>query len=192
MKNFSKLLPTVLAVVAILIALGNAQVVRSRPTLGVSNFDSIHLRDTNLTATPNFMADQQGAGVIAEFRDGGTPVVRISDGGALSMLGGGSLVSNGILNVAPASYALTGAQTLTPTVSYYQVSPTALLTLTLSTGGASDGDILIIHNLVTTNTNIVDTGATAGGGAHDLGQDDNAGFIFGDGVWMELFSPDNS
>ena len=98
----------------------------------------------------------------------------------------------GVIALDDTDSVLTGAQTITPTYSYLQVSPTALLTLTLSTGGAADGDIVIIHNLVTTNTNIVDTGATAGGGAIDLAQDDVAGFIFGDGVWVELLSPDNS
>ncbi len=185
-KHANKLLPLlVIIVAAALMLIGQADPARGRPPLGVTNFDSIHLSDSNTTATPNFMANQRGAGVIAEFRDAATPVARIPDGGGLTLL-------VGPLNFSPASYALTGAQTLTPTVSYYQVSPTALLTLTLSTGGATDGDLLLIHNLVATNTNIVDTGATAGGGALDLAQDDLAGFIFGDGVWVELFSPDNS
>ena len=95
-------------------------------------------------------------------------------------------------NIDDTDSTLTGSQTITPTYSYLQVSPTAVLTLTLATGAAVDGDILIIHNAVTTNTVIVDTGATQGGGNVTLAQDDIAAFIFGDSVWVEMFSPDNS
>lgn len=87
---------------------------------------------------------------------------------------------------------ITGAQTLVPTATFYQFSPVSVLTLTISTTGAVDGDFLILHNLVATTTTIVDTGATVGGGAITLAQDDLALFIFGDGVWIEIASPDNS
>jgi len=121
----------------------------------------------------------------------GTANLDVTDiDGAVDMASDATIA--GVIALDDTDSVLTGAQTITPTYSYLQVSPTALLTLTLSTGGAADGDIVIIHNLVTTNTNIVDTGATAGGGAIDLAQDDVAGFIFGDGVWVELLSPDNS
>lgn len=95
-------------------------------------------------------------------------------------------------NIDDTDSALTGAQTITPTYSYLQVSPATVLTITLGVPAGCDGDILIIHNLVTTSTTVIDTGATQGGGAITLGQDDPAGFICGDGVWVELFSPDNS
>jgi len=121
---------------------------------------------------------------------GTTPIISMDENLATSLAGDATVA--GVINYADTDSVLTGAQTITPTYTYLQVSPTAALTLTLSTGGAEDGDLLVIHNLVTTNTNIVDTGATAGGGALDLGQDDTAGFIFGDGVWVEIFSPDNS
>ncbi len=188
----------IISIVALLIALVVAmpQPAEGRARLGVTNFDSIHLSDTGGTATPILMADQRGTGNVIELRDAATPVFTVNDGGATVLSAGLSgitdLTTSGIVNLADTDSAITGAQTITPTYSYLQVSPTALLTLTLSTGGATDGDLLIIHNLVTTNTNIVDTGATAGGGAIDLGQDDLAGFIFGDGVWVELLSPDNS
>lgn len=104
----------------------------------------------------------------------------------------GDTTITGTLNTADTDSVLTGAQTITPTYSYLQVSPVAVLTATLATSSAEDGDLLIIHNLVATTTTIVDTGATAGGGNITLGQDDIAGFIFGDGVWVEMFSPDNS
>lgn len=94
------------------------------------------------------------------------------------------------LNIDDTDSLLTGAQTITPTYSFLQVSPTAVLTITLGT--TVDGDFLIVHNTVTTSTVIIDTGATQGGGNITLGQDDVAGFIFADGVWVELFSPDNS
>ncbi len=98
----------------------------------------------------------------------------------------------GVLAVDDTDNALTGAQTITPTYSYLQVAPIAVLTITLATGSAVDGDLLVIQNTVATNTNIIDTGATAGGGAIDLGLNDLAVFIFGNTKWIEIASPDNS
>lgn len=94
------------------------------------------------------------------------------------------------LNTAVTAYALTGAQTLTPTVTYYNLAPAAVLTLTLGAGTA--GDLLILHSTVATNTVIVDTGATVGGGNVTLAADDMALFIFGNSKWVEIASPDNS
>lgn len=55
---------------------------------GVTNFGSIHLADTNATATPVFMVNSTGSSVIAEFRDSGTPVAQIVDGGSFIMSAG--------------------------------------------------------------------------------------------------------
>jgi hypothetical protein len=159
---------------------------------GVTSFNGIHLSQSSFgTATPQLLIDSSSTNAILEVRDSATPVFRIPDGGGLNILSG-SLTSDGILNLADTDSVLTGAQTITPTYSYLQVSPSAVLTLTLATGSATDGDILIIHNLVSTTTTVIDTGATQGGGNVTLGQDDPAIFIFGDGVWVEIASPDNS
>jgi len=65
-------------------------------TLGVTNLDSLHLSDTGGTATPVLLVNQDGAGVIAEFRDGSTPVVQILDGGSLVPAGGFDLNGQGL------------------------------------------------------------------------------------------------
>jgi hypothetical protein len=55
---------------------------------GVTNFGSIHLSDTNGTATPIFMVDQKGSGVVMELRDSATPVFQIANGGNLNFYQG--------------------------------------------------------------------------------------------------------
>jgi hypothetical protein len=107
----------------------------------------------------------------------------------LSVSSGGADVT-GIFGLPATAYTLTGAQTITPTTTYYELAPTSTLTATLAGGTA--GDLLILANTVTTSTIIVDTGATAGGGNITLGENDVAGFIKVDDTWAELFSPDNS
>lgn len=97
------------------------------------------------------------------------------------------------LGIADTDYAETGAQTLTPSNSYYQLNPSATLTLTLGTGDAEDGDILILHNVNASNSVVVvDTTATQGGANVTVGTDDLALFIFGNSKWVEIASPDNS
>jgi hypothetical protein len=97
-----------------------------------------------------------------------------------------------VFNIDDTSTTISGTQTITPSSTFLVVAPTVASTITLATGNASAGDWLIVVNTVTTNTNIVDTGATQGGGAIDLGLDDLAIFLFGNGKWIELASPDNS
>lgn len=104
----------------------------------------------------------------------------------------GNATVDDVLSIDELSNTSTGAVNLTPAATYYQVSPATVLTITLQTGSATDGDLLIIHNLVATATTIVDTGATVGGGAVTLGADDLGVFIFGGGAWVEIASPDNS
>lgn len=69
------------ALVGLLLYTSPAQ---SRPPLGVTNFDSIHLRDTGPTAQPVLRVDQRGLGKIVEFMDSGTPVYSINNGGGVS------------------------------------------------------------------------------------------------------------
>lgn len=173
------------------------------------------------TATPVILANQTGAGAVIELRDGATPVFQVANGGTadfnsnqvvnlgaagtdfgatggltlaagLTVTAGDAVLSSGTLTIEETDNTTTGTQTITPTTTYLHFAPTAVTTVTIATGSGVEGDLLIIHNIVSTNTVIVDTGATQGGGNVTLGQDDVAGFIFGDGVWVELFSPDNS
>lgn len=116
----------------------------------------------------------------------------LMDGATGTVDSEGDVILAGVFTVEETDNTTTGAQTLVPTKTYYHFAPAAVTTVTISTTGVTEGDILIIHNLVATTTTIADTGATQGGGTIALGQDDVAGFIYGDGVWVELFSPDNS
>lgn len=170
---------------------------------GVTNFDGVHLQATSFaTATPLFMVNNNGGSRSVEVRNANsTPVWSVDTDGTInqtgSMAGSSATFDTDVtiddtINLDDTDSALTGAQTITPTYTYLQVSPVAVLTATLATGAAADGDLFIIHNLVATTTTVVDTGATAGGGNITLNQDDIAIFIFGDGVWVEIASPDNS
>lgn len=105
---------------------------------------------------------------------------------------GGDLVVDDTFNIDDTVVAISGSQTVTPTYSMMTVAPTVASTITLATGSAEAGDLLLILNTVTTNTNIVDTGATVGGAGIDLGQNDLALFVFLNSVWVEIASPDNS
>jgi hypothetical protein len=116
----------------------------------------------------------------------------LMDGATGTVDSEGDVILAGTLATEETDNTTTGTQTITPTKTYYHFSPTAVTTVTIATSSAAEGDLLILHNLVTTSTVIVDTTATAGGGNITLGKDDPAGFIYGDGVWVEIFSPDNS
>ena len=119
----------------------------------------------------------------------------VSAGGTLAVTGATTaddVTLTGVMSWDDTDSTAVGAQNITPSYSYLQVSPATVLTATLQTGSASDGDLLIVHNLVATATTIVDTTATQGGGNITLNKDDIAIFIFGDGVWVEIASPDNS
>lgn len=105
----------------------------------------------------------------------------------------GDVDMSGTMRFAPTTSTSTGATNVTPAgYTFLEVAPQTTLTITLVTSSAEEGDLLIVANTVSTSTIIVDTGATQGGGNITLGQDDLAGFIYLDGVWIELFSPDNS
>lgn len=156
----------------------------------VTNMSGLHLQGTFTTATPALMVDQQGAGKIFELRDSATPVFSVNDGGAVSQ--SGDLAISGVTNLGNTLTTISGNQTITPSGSVLTVAPTVLSTITLATGSATAGDLLLVLNTVSTNTNIVDTGATAGGGSIDLGTNDPALFIFLNGKWVEIASPDNS
>lgn len=127
---------------------------------------------------------------VVEQSDG-SDVFNVDNTGNVTV-GANLKMTSGIFTIEETDNTATGTQTITPTQTYYHFSPTAVTTVTIATGSAVEGDFLIIHNLVATSTTIVDTGATQGGSDIILGLDDVAGFIFGDGVWVELFSPDNS
>lgn len=96
------------------------------------------------------------------------------------------------MSYAPLGSTLVSTQTLTPAATFYEFAPATVLTLTLATGSATVGDLLILQNTVSTNTVILDTGATGGGSNITLGLNDLALFIFTNTKWVEIVSIDNS
>lgn len=117
---------------------------------------------------------------------------------AWPMLGAGAAPSeartanNVIVNYAPATLTVTGTQTLTPTISMYLLAPSSVATITLATGNAVAGDMLILVGTVATNTVIVDTGATGTGAARTVGNTDVWTGYFNGSVWVEESFADNS
>lgn len=121
--------------------------VDARPKLGVSNFDSIHLRDTGPTAQPVLRVDQLGAGKIVEFMDGGTPVFSINNGGGIvasSILTQGAVITNLVVS------APTAVGTATPAAVIDNAGVSVLLDVrdsatpvfTIGQGGAVTGKVL--------------------------------------------------
>lgn len=107
---------------------------QSRPKLGVTNFDSVHLRDTGPTAQPVLRADQLGTGKVVEFMDSGTPVWSINDGGAVN----GKVVSYPTPNTAIncKTNTITDTATYTATVTAISTPRFALCTMSTITGDA--------------------------------------------------------
>ncbi|MCL4296128.1 MAG: hypothetical protein KJ077_10390 [Anaerolineae bacterium] len=91
----------------------------------------------------------------------------------------------GTLRIQPVTVITAGTQVLTPTSSVYLLAPTATATITLVTSTAKAGDFLTLVGSVTTETIIVDTGATATGGNRTLTDTDVLDLIFNGSVWAE-------
>lgn len=146
----SVIIVTLAAFVFLILLTSPAQ---SRPPLGVTNFDSIHLRDTGGTAQPVLRVDQLGAGKVAEFLDGGTPVFSINDGGGITQSGLETLT--GGLSVAP---------------NIVVSAPTAIATATpvayINNAGAHDA--LVVAKNATPNFTIGNGGLVTGSGGASL------------------------
>lgn len=105
MTSKSKWVGIIVAVVLVLLVGLYAQ--SDIQVMGVTNLSSLHLSDDHLTATPVFIANQDGTGAIAIFEDAGTPVVSIYDGGA-TLFTGLLTASGGIAGGATGAVNLNG------------------------------------------------------------------------------------
>lgn len=118
-----------------------------------------------------------------------------SVGGELTTLGDVTMAQglglSGVLNMGDVTYELTGTQTLTPTASYYVISPTAAVTVTL--GDGSGGDWLVLTNITSNDAVIADSNVrTATGGAITLGQYDVCTLLFTGVEWFLVSLSANS
>ena len=105
----------------------------------------------------------------------------------------GDVTLEGTLNIGDNAYTSVGAQTLDPVNSVYLLSPVTVLTLTLATTTSVAGDFVLLMSQVATDTTIVDTGATVGGGTRTLGSDgDNILLMYDGAKWVEVSFADNS
>jgi hypothetical protein len=107
---------------------------QSRPPLGVTNFDSIHLRDTGPTAQPVLRADQRGTGKIVEFMDAGTAVWSINDGGGVNGKVLAYPTPNTVINCK--TNTITDTASYTATVTAISTPQFALCTMNTITGDA--------------------------------------------------------
>lgn len=98
---------------------------------------------------------------------------------------------DGIWGLAPNTLTSSGSQTLTPTVSLYLVAPTSTLTLTLASGEAKPGDVLVIGSTTTTST-IVLTTNTALAASRTISKNDVLEFRYFNSQWVESNYKDNT
>lgn len=182
-----------------------------RPPADITNLDGLHLQGSFATATPAFMVDQQGLGVVAEFRDGATPVAHIPNGGGLTIDSGGLTISSGGLSVTAGALTasgglrltaqtetVTGSWTITPTASYIVLTSTlevtSSTTAAITTTAAVAGDIVVLRNGNASDAiNIDGTGGTIECKADvALGASDTLTLIFNGTEWNCIATYDNS
>lgn len=98
---------------------------------------------------------------------------------------------NVIVNLGQETLTITGTQTYTPTKSFIALNNGAVLTLTLATGGAVEGDTLKIGSEVVTNT-VVQATNTSMAAADTISQNDILQFTFFNSQWVLDYSKDNA
>jgi hypothetical protein len=112
------------------------------PVLAVTNFGAVHIQDANPTAIPALRVNQQGAGKIVEFSDGGTPVFSINNGGGIvasTILTQGATLNNLIVGQPTAATTATPAaliDSLAAGSNLLEVRDAATPVFTINNGGA--------------------------------------------------------
>ncbi len=150
--------------------------------------DAATIRVSILCATEwNPCVESHNGSDIVIYSDAGTTQKFLVDGAL------GDVTLEGTLNVGDNAYTSVGAQTLDPVNSVYLLSPVTVLTLTLATTTSVAGDFVLLVSQVATDTTVVDTGATVGGGVRTLGSDGDNILLMYDGTkWVEISFADNS
>jgi hypothetical protein len=204
-----QILPLILSILALaLVLIGTVRPAEGRPHQDVTNLASLHLQDSNATAVPNFVADQQGVGVIAEFRDNATPVARFPDGGGLSITTGSLTLSNGEainnstdgfvgftggLIYSTADLTATDGLTITPSIyTVYNLDSSGAVTVTLA-ACSGDGTPLVLvgddaNTITVDDVNI----RTTDGNAVTIGQYDVVEWLCVDTEWLHIAKSANS
>lgn len=167
----------------------------------VTNFGAIHIRDANPTGVPALKVNQQGAGVIFQADDGGTPVARIPNGGGVDIVVGDLQFGNGetINNTTDGFIGYTGGQlwstttitaanATTYTVSAYTVyNMDSASAVTITLAACTEGGPVIIAGDDANNITIADTNIrTSDGAAAVVGQYDVWFAICVDSEWLEI------
>lgn len=130
------------------------------------------------------VVNQTGTGDIVEFQDDGVVVWRLADGGIIT--------STGATLTSTADQVITDAQTLTPTVTTYNLSAVAGVTMTLAASG-TEGQLLILCGDSAQDITIADTNTrTNDGAAQVVNQYDCITWIYIDTEWLELSESNNS
>lgn len=173
----------------------------------VTNFAGLEL-DLSSSTNAALDVDQTGTGNVAIFRDGGSAVLTIADGGNMAMTGQLSN-STGVLTITTntrfsgaypvlgeASVLAVGADgIITPTSSYQPITSTAEVTASATTAiadGAVNGQLLCLVNENASDViHVPDAANTNLSGQADLGNDDIL-CVFWDGAdWLQFVKVDN-
>jgi hypothetical protein len=169
--------------------------------LGMTHLTGLQIQGSETDA---LVVDQTSTGDIVEFRDAGTPVWTLADGGTVAVTGNatlGAVVDVGTwLNITPGtSITLTDGATLTSNGTFQPLTSASAVTTSATTSiadGARDGDLLILINDNASDViNVDGTGANVECKANvALGAGDTLALIWNDGKsnWYCLSNYDNS
>ena len=114
----------------------------------LTNFsDHVHILTTGGTATPALRVNQNGAGKIVEFSDGGTPVFSINNGGGIvasSILTQGAVITNLVVSAPTAVGTATPAAVINNAgvSNLLEVRDSSTPVFTIGQAGAVSGLVL--------------------------------------------------
>lgn len=103
----------------------------------------------------------------------------------------GRTVQNAVVNLSPENVVVSGTQTITPVKSLMTLNNPTVLTLTLASANALEGDTLKIASEVVTNT-LVQTANTNLAAVQTITQNDILDFVFVNSKWVLNNSQDNA